>query len=249
MKKPIQRIIAKEIIIFFSAVAIVGLVCIVSLCIGWYGSYRNQKLDMELKQLSNNADSLQSLFPKVLTFEEMIVGDLPKKYKIYQEFDRYLNNYDKLKIDDKQILQLFNLTFGLDYNFKKDGKDWPNDEFSKTIKAELKDLKWERKTNLNRIYTFLKDKKYITIPFEQFVFNLEGLPVPPKDSLLSAYMNKESKIKDVEGIRNRNRKYILADGDLEYTALSSFLVLMIIIYPIRFIFLSIVWAIRTLRTS
>lgn len=248
MKKSNKRILAKEIIIFFSAVAIVGLVCLVFLSIDRLTVHKSQKLRVELSQLTISSDSIVSLFPKAISFEEMIIGELPKEYKIIQSWDDYIVSIDSSKIVEMQLNKLYNLLKASKYNFKPVDSGWiPPEVFFKNIRDELNDKEWKNKTELKRIYKFLIDRNYIKVSFEQFVFNLEGYPLPPDDKLYTKYTNSK---KEIEAT-NRNIKIInakiLKGDDIENLTLSTFLILIIIIYPLRFIVLSIIWAIKTLK--
>ena len=191
MKKPIKRILAKEIIIFFSSVVIVGLVCLVFLSINELRMNKSQKLRSEISLLSSSSDSISNLFPKAISFEKMIVGDLPEQYKKSHKWDKYIVSIDSTRITEVYINNLYDLLLALEYHFLPGSSGWmPKEIFYHNIVGELYLLKREQKTELNRIYKFLTDRRYISASFEELDYNLLGLPLPPTEKLSTKFLNK-----------------------------------------------------------
>lgn len=246
MKQSNKKILAKEIIIFFSAVVIIGLILITVEVVNQIRSNNVEKLQKQIAHLSNECDSISSLnWPKPLSLEKMIVGEIPSKYYEIQNLDNRV--IDSSKVAEVQIKKLYNLLLVLNYPFKGDSHWIPSEVFVDNIKNEFKNL-YKDRIELNKICKYLRDKKLIDIEDWLFVLNLEGQSLPSSFSQLVEGSNYVTRIQKLESdIKNSNN--ILSESEMNSIMIFTCIFAIVIIYPFRFIVICIMWAIKQLKEN
>lgn len=267
MKLTSKQKIAKEIIVFFISIVIIGLTWIVFYGINKLNINKVEKLHTEITILTHNLDSIQSTFPRVQTFDEMISGKIPVEYLIKDKFDIYIVDYAKEKqldeITTTNLRQLYRFLSLAGYpsfdlkkfdpdkylNNKKQNETSPTlSEFEKNIAQEFESAFPEKKKQ-KEIYDFLLSRKNITCRFEEFAFNLEGLPLPPLHNIWVTYEKDKSELEKNKNELTITQHKLYSQDDLKEIAKWISIIILTIIYPFRFIILLLVWSVKTLKQN
>src|SRR5665213_1009922 len=77
MNQATKRKIAKEILIIFSCAIFIGLTWTIFWLKNKYNIHKVDKLQNQVAKLTIDIDSVQLLFPKVIPFKNLIVGEVP----------------------------------------------------------------------------------------------------------------------------------------------------------------------------
>ncbi len=255
MKQVIKRIIAKEIIILFSSIVFIGLVWSILWLKNNYSINHLKKLKWETNLVTHKIDSLQATFSKKRSLEKILIPqNLPTTVS------NALNLYIELmKVAGKpeyepniNIRMLYIVLKNSKYPFKLSPYskyDIPTyNDFYKHVSNEFsKDLR--EKQELKRIYDFLISKKYISLGFEGFTYNLQALKLPPKRDTMITF---EKYIKQKEILNselNIAKTKVISKNDLLETIKWIGVIILIVVYPLRYSILLLRWALKTLRQN
>lgn len=268
MRHSVKLRIAKEIIILFSSLLLIGVVWLLTLAINHININRIASLKIEIELFNKTIDSIQSTFPKVQTLDRLFLSNVPKDFYIEtgdkDEFGipiKRLVKYDELKIlgdsfeEDIQTTNLrvlYHILEKSDYPFEVSPfnkydlpmfKDF-QDNIKKELSGDTLNLDKETKPNLERIFYFLKGKQYLKTEFSDFVVTIVGLPLPPSHETWLSYLDKKDKLETLTAeLILKKAKLIPVD---HITNLTIVLVA-VIVYPVRLIILTLWWAIKTVR--
>lgn len=278
MKKSVKRILAKEIIIFFSITFLIVLISTCFLLINEYNIRKTENLKNQIVKSDSNIDSIQSTFPKIKSFEEVIIGKVPVEYLIEEDWEKYRvcseeSNEELIKIlgypDNKPLSinkidsereknrvtnlhQLHRLLITSKFKFSHNPFINISVEdwclFKDQIITDLENDS-SKYFFLDKIYFFLIDQNYINIDFKEFKYILNAIATPPEKNILIKYQN-EVKMRDI--LKNKLTKYnnkLYSKDDLIYVTELIAIIMFSLIYPFRIIVYLIRWAIKTLKET
>lgn len=86
MKQTTKRKIAREIVILFSCGVIIGVTFTVFWAINKIYKNKTEQLQIEISNLTHDIDSIQSTFPKLKSFQDIITGEVPVDFLIEDKF-------------------------------------------------------------------------------------------------------------------------------------------------------------------
>lgn len=249
MKQSTKRKIAKEVIIFFCSATLIGLVWTIFWLISNYNIRKTENIQKQIVSCNHSVDSIKSTFPRLKTFHDLITGKVPVKYLIEE---KYIPTIDEIRGTEheqeraKNIRQLYKLLKTSKFKFSVDSyiPDFPTfkDDIIKELESDSSSKKY-----LNKIYSFLKTKKYLTSEFEEFKFSLDALPLPQKYETWKSYKDKVKKRDKLKAKLKVIKEKIYSAAELGNIAIWTSLIVLIIVYPFRFLILLLRWAIRTLK--
>lgn len=113
------------------------------------------------------------------------------------------------------------------------------------IEKELENNKNE-KPILQKIYIFLKEKNMLKMEFGAFTLNIEGIPLPPSHDIWAAYENDKKQKEELNNEIILTKSKIYSADNLTKIAINITIIVLLIGYPLRFIFLILRWAVKTL---
>jgi len=253
MQQSTKRKIAKEIIIFFCSVTLIGLVWAIFWSINNFNVSKTENLQKQIVFSNHDIDSIQSTFPKLKTFQDLITGKVPVEYLIEQKWEKYrvpsldeLEGTEQEKERIKNISRLYSLLRTSKYKFSDDSviPDFP--QFKDDIVEEFESDSKGQQT-LNNIYTFLKDQKYLTVEFVEFTFSLNALLLPPKFITWTTYQDEIKKRDNLKKDLEVYKAKIYSTTELGDILKWTSIFVLTIVYPFRFLMLLLFWSIRTLR--
>ena len=241
----VKRSIAIEVLILFSAVLLILLGYPVLWAINKFNLVKVENLQNQIKIRTHELDSIKVTFPKLLTFDEIIIGEVPIEYLISTS-DAEIEN------SEKNIRQLYKLLSAFGYKFSDTKEIWkpkgwiPSEVFVKDIQREFT-YNIDKMSELKKIYNFLKKEKCIVIELDEFVFCLKGKPPHPP---YSSHLNYEKNKKQIDELKieleTAKSKVKSEDNKKEITNW-IIITILALIYPFRFIFLLLLWSIKTVK--
>ncbi len=271
MRHSIKLRIAKEIIILFSSLLVIGLVWLITLTINHININRIDSLKIEIEFFNKTIDSIQSTFPKVKTLDKLFLGNVPKDFYVEtgdkDEFGipiRRLIKHDELEIwgdsfeEDTQtnnlrllyhILEKTNYPFDVSPFSKYDlpmFKDFRSD-IKKELSGDPLNLDKETKPNLMRIFNFLKGKQYLKTEFNDFVVTIIGLPLPPSHETWLSYLDNKDKLNTLTAELVVKQSKLISSDELEDIITLTIVLVAVVVYPVRLMILTLWWAIKTVR--
>lgn len=271
MKQVIKIRIAKEILILFGSFIVIGLVWLVTLTINSITRNKIESLKTEINFLTRNNDSIQSTFPKSKTLDDLLIGNVPKTFYLetgdkdeygipikrlikYDELEILGNSFEK-DIQTNNLRVLYHILEKSDYPFDVspfNKYDLPmfedfQVEILKELSGDTLKLEASKKPNLKRIFAFLVDKKYIKTEFDDFVVTMVGLPYPPQHDTWTAYVNNKDQLKTLKSDLIEKESRIISSDRQEDIIMWTIFFVGFIVYPLRLVFMTLAWAIRTLK--
>lgn len=268
MRQTIKRKIAKEIIIFFTSVLIVGLIWTFFWGINQFNIHKSTSLQTQITTLKHDIDSIRDTYSKVKSFADLITGKVPVEYLIaVPAWEETLPiGQDQFTPKEQRacnIRQLYKLLTTSKFKFSDDSLIPDFLSFQRDIENELEivpssDLPDSLKKNinvratdsivlqpsLNKIYTFLKKEKYLSVDYIEFVSTVDFYRLLPDIEPLDKILKQKDKLKN-ELISINEKVY--STNELNEIGKSLCLISLIIVYPFRFLFLMLVWAVRTVK--
>lgn len=271
MKQTTKRKIAKEIVILFSCAALMGLTWVIFWTINEFHISKAKKLDERTFNLSHDIDSIQTTFSKSKQFEKMLnVKNVPTEY--FNKGRPPLILLPEIIIDESSIQQisfvnerrLFLLLQKLNSPFDMDSIDifakfggYKINPFSKlqepvpfdtlqSISAKF-ETDFPERDELKRYYDFLKTKKCISVGFKEFSFTMQGLPLPPSHDALTVYEKNKKEFDEASKDLVETKQNINSADDMKEIAKWISIIVLTLVYPFRFLFLLLKWAVRTLK--
>jgi hypothetical protein len=168
------------------------------------------------------------------------------------------------KVDGLQnIVLLFKLLIESDYHFGASKATSTKDEFGDftvcfgffldEVLTELKsdtlnlDNLDTTTPHLKKYYQFLTDKKLISVTIQEFVLTLNSIPLPPKHEIWVVYQNDKKKIDELKKDLSNPTSKIYSTSELTGVAKWISIIVLSLVYPFRFLFLLLKWALRTLK--
>jgi hypothetical protein len=254
-----QKTIAKEIIYFFSV--------IVLLILSWgvieiRNSILKTKINTYFKESSNykiQIDSLVETFPKKpKAFSDLFRNPVIINQKLPNKNGAFTDIISNWEIS---YLWIYIIELKFDFNVFT----W-SDEFGIPVKKPytkiwlakygyeyfekdiLKEFGQERQPNIEDVYTFInaKDENF-DCDITDFKFWLEGIPAPPPHkSFEQVEQLKKLKLEADQKLYETNSLLIDKDNIKSYIWFCSIAILTLL-YPIRFIYLTIKWALKTVK--
>ena len=236
----IERIIAKEIILFFSAIVIIAIIWGILLLRNYYYENKTTSLNENKSSIDLQLDSLE------------------KNSKIYNTFSANLKGlYELLKKNKSDVPDTF-ISFettlfeeesaNLYYQYlKKIGIEVPSDydKFCATygIGKEKSQLIHEA---LIDFHVTIKAKPHLTIKEIYFKF-----PEFNNDSTILntvyVYSNKLKEKVTTENLITKVKDDLLNKNDIQRVLFWSTFIILIILYPVRLCYLLLKWSIKTLK--
>jgi len=278
MQQSIKRKIAKEIIIFFSSILVIGLTWTIFWTVNKVNISKTESLQDEIKTLNHAIDSIKLSFPKAKTFQEIFLGNVPGEfYEKTGDFDDFgvpiirslkqsaelpslaeLNEENKFKKTRTiNFRKLFNILDKSRYPFAVSSfSKYDMPIFQDFEKALIKELEGDTlnldsisltKPKLKKIFDFLKENKYLTVNFDEFVLTIEELPLPPPHSTWTIYQSDKIKKEELKPQLNRIHSNIYSASQLANIAIWISIIVLSIVYPIRALTFLLIWAFKTIR--
>lgn len=255
MKQTTKRKIAKEIVVIFSCAVLIGLTWTIFWLKNNYTIHQADKLQAQVEKITSDIDSIHLSFPKVIPFEKIIVGEIPVESLIEDNYipmpDEVLGTeFDKTRISNirklYRLLSSFNFSFPPESFVSTLSNLYPDVKFTENIVKELESNKTD-KLILRKIYLFLKEKNMLNMEFEEFTFNIEGLPLPPPHDTWTAYEKDKKQKEELNNQIMLTKSKIYSANDLTKIAQWISIIILTIVYPFRFLFLLLKWAVKTLN--
>lgn len=273
MKQTTKRKIAKEIVIIFICAVLIGLTWGIFWTINEFQIKKTKKLEEKTSTLSHDIDSIQATFSKSTQFEKMLdIKNVPTEY--FNKGRPPLILLPEIIIDESSIQQasfvnerrLFLLLQKLNSPFDMDSIDifakfggYKVNPFSKskepipidTLKSisEKFETDFPEKEELRRYYEFLKSKNCITADFKEFCFTMQGLPLPPSLDALTIYEKDRTALEEASKDLIKTKQRIKSTDDMQEIAKWISILILTIVYPVRFLILLLTWAVKTLKQN
>ena len=238
MNQRLKVILAKEVIIVFITVVLIGL-CYPGIWI--YNQYKIQKID-KLKGMVNiwneNLAVQKAEIPKTDNFYEIIECDFVSM------FENPIYRFNGLDLPKKRAYQLYDVLIALKYPIKEKTLD----EFANNVIQEYSLPEREREQQ-DEIFSFLNDHNCLRVDFKEFSTYLNGGHIQRFEIFELLYYNDiEQRDKLIqERINNANSLLVGEKYDQAYKFLA--LLIITIIYPLRFLIIGVIWAIKTIRKN
>lgn len=271
MKQTTKRKIAKEIVILFSCAVLTGLTWTIFWTINKVHKSKLEQLKIEISNLTHDIDSIQTTFPKLKSFQDLITGKVPVEYLIEDKFiptPEEVLGTEQEKERATNIRKLYKLLKASKYPFSDDSFIPDFHYFKDDIEKELTivpydDLPDSLKRNANKkeidsiasqpllknIYAFLKSEKYSTVEFVDLTFCLSAIPLPPKHATWTNYQADIKKRDELNNELDTCSAKIYSANDLTDIAKWISVIVLTLVYPFRFLFLLLKWAVKILRQN
>ena len=264
MKQTTKRKIAREVLILFGSVVLIGLIWTIFWTTNKIRTQKTENLKIEIANYNHDIDSIQKTFPKTKSFQEITKKDWYQYIVIDKNLCSELDELNS-KVDGLQnIVLLFKLLIESNYPFVEN-KATPstNDKFGDftvcfgffldEVLAELKsdtlDLDNLNTTtpHLKKYHQFLTDKKLIDVTIQEFVLTLNAMPLPPKHETWVVYQNDKKKLDELRNDLSITTSKAYSTNELTGIAKWISIIVLTLVYPFRFLLLLLKWALRTLR--
>ena len=241
----IKKKIAKEIIYFFSAVVLLLLIWVV--------------IGIRKNSLQENIISLNRKYVLLEHEIDSIENTYPKKAKSFNELMQIKDNggWVEVPVDDwdEKVTDAKVNTFSL-YNYLvKNNFDFTIEKMPNPPTGYIKhDYAYFRmgvsdesfnKQYMIKVYSFLKSSNQLfSVDTNSFFAFLQGLPEPPSNDVLLKVtdLKREKDETYAEYKETSDKKYVT--DDLMQAISGLFFILL---YPVRVIFLLLLWAVRTVK--
>lgn len=277
MKEIIKKKVAREIIILFICSVLIGLSWIMLWSINELRISKAKKIEKRTLILSHDIDSIQTRFSKSISFEEMLDWkNVPPEYfdkgrppLIIPPYNFFSDDImlDKFSVQQTSFFterRLFLLLQKLKPPFDIDSIDpfakfdgFKISPFSKlqepvpfnTLQSISKKFKtnFPEKEKLKRYYDFLKTTNCIIVSFKEFCFTMQGLPLPPSTSTSTAYEKCRKEFGEASKEINEIKQRIISKDNIIDIIKWIFIIVFTLVYPFRFLFILLKWAVRTLK--
>ena len=256
-----KKEIAREIIIFFGSLLLIVLAWVYLYTVNKIYSNKRDNIKKQIIYSNHKIDSLQATFPQSKTFKEVIIDKNapfnPDIYLAEKSWGKYRlplpeeilgTNLDE--ITSSNLRKLYKLLEILEYPKDIDYLNADGLPVFKNIKriipAELKKSSQEMK-ELQSIHQFLKDKKFMKASFNEFIFTLQGLPLPPPHNKWEEYNKQKDSINNLNAELRKVNSKIRPNNNIQFTIKWLGIIIFSLIYPLRLVILLLFWAIRTLK--
>lgn len=244
MKQSTKKTIAKEILILFSSVVIIGAIWTVFWTLDKIKISKSENLQSQVKTLTHDIDSIQTSFPKAKTFKDLLTGLLPIEYVNHVQLN--IPPPPEIEHGDGRIQNIGQLyTFLATSKFPySDDSFFPEFPFFHTnIEKELS-TDTTKQIFLKRIYSFLKDGKYVNINYNEFVNTIDFYKGLPNITELAAKQKQKDELTlELKTVRGK----IYSSNDLSEIPKWIAIIVLSIVYPLRFTYFLILWAVSTLK--
>lgn len=276
IKEITKKKVAREIIILFICSALIVLSWIMLWSINELRISTAKKTEKKILIFAHDIDSIQAKFSKSISFEEMLDRkNVPPEYFdkgrppliIPPKFF-----FDEMMLDEFSVQQtslyterrLFLLLQKLKPSFDIDSINpfanfdgFKISPFSKlqepvpfdTLQSISKkfETNFPEKENLKRYYDFLKTKNCIIVSFKEFCFTMQGLPLPPNTSTSTAYEKYRKEFGEATKEINETKQRINSKDNIIDIIKWICIIVFTLVYPFRFLFILLKWAVRALK--
>jgi hypothetical protein len=275
MKQTTKRKIAREIVILFSCAVLIGLIWTIFWTVNKVHRSNVEQFQIEISNLTHYIDSIQTTFSKSEYFGKMLdVKNVPTEYfnkgrlpiVIFPEIIWGESSIQQSSFINERwlflLLQKLNPPFDIDSidSFAFYGEfGFKVNPFSKlkepipfdTLKSisENFETDFPQRDELKRYYDFLKTKKCIIVGFKEFSFTMYGLPMPPSEDVLIVYEKSKMEFEEASKDLNKTKFKIRSADEMKEIAKWISIIVLSLVYPFRFLFLLLKWAIKTLRQN
>jgi hypothetical protein len=273
MKKSMKRKIAKEVITFFTSVFLVALIYTILGVVNFDREKNVSRLKQKIVLLNHEIDSIKLQFPRAKTISQIFSND-SAFYDLEQDKrNQYVPTEALITLGEPETSNIqyiysflsycgFNFFYSNQINTIKPAHnagsiDAPQfviftffmDSVAKELSANsvnLDDLS-KRAQYLKRMYDFLVAKRKIIVGFPEFFSVLKGIPPTPSSAMWSAFQYKEKEKSDLQIKLLNTSSKILSQRELNNKIFWISLIILIMIYPLRFVFLLLEWSFKTLK--
>lgn len=267
-----KKKIAKEILIFFFSIVFIGLVISFVWMRNLWTDNKIENLKITAFRLDSEIDSIKNTFPTIKAFENIFGRQFTSEefgYEIQNDGDTvYITeSFGELptrgdmelpehsQLGRRNTVKLYKILKTTKFSFSDDGIGFVPDfaDFNKEIRKELSDQTINldsvafNKPQLARIYNHLKTSGQIKIPLSEFVLILNGLPPIPSEGTWSTLEQLEQERKTVNLKLNEFRTDVNSREDIGNILLLTTIITAVLVYPIRLIIWTIIWAFKTVR--
>jgi hypothetical protein len=247
MNQKTKKIIAKEIIIFFSSVIIIGLFWLSFTYTNDYRIQRVNKLEKLISSLQTEVDSLQYTFDKLIYYRFTATG-----YAAQLAFEADKAYHDRLDKENtppnNNIKMLYCYLTEYQKNYiSQDSFFLSKDCFIKNTLDILNNPNPPKENKLYKLYKHLKRNDAIRVSYEKFISIMSGESLTSEESKRTYKLRK--KILKLTSDKESNSSEILDEIELEKRIVKYILIVLALIYPLRYILLSIIWAVKTLKNK
>jgi hypothetical protein len=227
MDKRIKKIVAKEILILFATFLLMGLIVLIIYAVSYYYQNVNDKIRQELYQVDDEIDLMDGSFVKFRRSDS-------KSLELAEDFEMVFTINDTTIF--RNDLMLFKKYVNKNENY------WAERSFDNSINY-IKDTSYliQSKITYSEIYANI-DSSYNIIKGDIFVkaYSYE-------DYLKYKFDNYKSFLHLEYNRTSDWYKYQIGNSRWENLFYPISLVLLSIVYPLRFLFLIIRWAIKTIK--
>lgn len=277
MQQSTKRKIAREIVILFSSILVIGMIWAFFWLVNNVNIKKTESLQQEIEILNNDIDSIKLSFPKAKTFEGLFLGKVP------DEFYEKTGDFDDLGVPIRRLKQSADLPSLAEINEENEFRktrtinfrklfeileksrypfsvspinkfDMPIfQDFEADMNEELEgdtlnlDSISSTKPKLKKIFDFLKEKKYLAVDFDEFVLTIYELPLPPPHSTWTTYQSDMTKKEELKSELAKTNSKINSSSRLTDILKWISIIVFSLIYPLRLVISLLFWAVRTLK--
>lgn len=262
MTQQLKYTIAKEIIVFFSGIAFSGIILSGYWCVNQLKVREVNRLEEQAKTLSISIDSIKTTFPERVMLFSILDNGVPK--------EAYVDDQMRLKRIGKQsfpsndvdfvkftLSELYPLLKISEYNFVDFGKFNGVPTYEVFVKQMLNAIKncnpkgianGVAQPEIENIFKHLKNKQFIRGDYNLFVTALKyPLPPPPPRDVWLKVNEEEIHLDKINSEKQKVKTGVMSPSYLINKWKSIILIVFLMLYPVRFAFLMLRWAFKTLR--
>lgn len=274
MQHKTKRTIAREVLILFSCILIIGLSWITILVSNRFNENKQENLQIKVDLLSREITNIKSdsyyktsliskfrgkvpveIWTKSLAFYSEVLRpdilDHPKPNNSKPEWIRKVYNayYEQDKKKYLEELQEEKLNDKIQLYNLLNVTNFSCYDSSKSIISNYQAFcnNINNENSLRKIYNYLIMKKYIDINFNEFVHIVNAEPYFHSQSSLLKYNDAIKRREEMYSEIDKTRSNIFLSTEIDKSIKLLSIYLLIAIYPLRAMALSVRWAFRTLK--
>ena len=241
----------------FGSAVVIGLVWVIFWGMNEIRKNKATSYRKEIAILTNNIDSLKSTFPKAKNLNDIIIGEIPKEGNYFIPDPLEILGTDAEKAQMTNLRQLYSVLSNSHFTFiDKEQNNIPRFLYFKVFKDSLdKEINNDTlnldslssKPFLKHVYDFLIEKQKTKASIQELVLTIKGMPLPPPHSVWAAYQKSKTEKDNLSKKLESVNSSIYSSHDLTDIAKWICIIVLIIVYPLRLFYATLLWAIKTLR--